>query len=222
MRSYGPAAADQTVFLELKKKYKGIVYKRRISVPEQTAADFLQRRLAPLPEDSQIGREISVLPVVLRESGSGRAPELRPQASLPPTIPACASPSTGHPLAHRGLSLTPSPAASRFSARSSPSWRSRPAARCRCGWTELLDAQGIRQTSFSKYGTAYESMLQNDFRRKEVFSVLNSIFSSPLYRASGTHHPDRSFLISIAAALVLGAILTFVYTYKDIIPRASP
>ena len=30
LRSYGTASKDEKVFLELKKKYKGIVYKRRI------------------------------------------------------------------------------------------------------------------------------------------------------------------------------------------------
>ena len=32
LRSYGTASKDEKVFLELKKKYKGIVYKRRISL----------------------------------------------------------------------------------------------------------------------------------------------------------------------------------------------
>ncbi|MBQ1313154.1 MAG: VTC domain-containing protein, partial [Clostridia bacterium] len=35
LRSYGPAGPDDNTFLELKKKYKGIVYKRRICLPEQ-------------------------------------------------------------------------------------------------------------------------------------------------------------------------------------------
>ena len=32
MRSYGTAAADSTVFLELKKKFGGVVYKRRAAM----------------------------------------------------------------------------------------------------------------------------------------------------------------------------------------------
>lgn len=57
LRSYGRARSEQTCFLELKKKYKGVVYKRRIALPEQEAEDFMAGR-APLARDSQIGREI--------------------------------------------------------------------------------------------------------------------------------------------------------------------
>ena len=35
IRCYGPAHPDSPVFVELKKKYKKVVYKRRLSLPEQ-------------------------------------------------------------------------------------------------------------------------------------------------------------------------------------------
>lgn len=56
IRSYGPAGKDSTVFLELKKKYDSIVYKRRVgmSLPDAMACTAGP---APLP-DTQIGREI--------------------------------------------------------------------------------------------------------------------------------------------------------------------
>ena len=57
MRSYGPASPETLVFLELKKKYRGVVYKRRISLPEWEASAYMAG-LIPLTEDSQIGREI--------------------------------------------------------------------------------------------------------------------------------------------------------------------
>jgi hypothetical protein len=57
MRSYGRVRETDTVFLELKKKYRGVVYKRRISLPEGAAVRFMAGR-APLPEPSQIGREL--------------------------------------------------------------------------------------------------------------------------------------------------------------------
>ena len=56
MRSYGRVSPGGTVFLELKKKYKGVVYKRRIELSEDEAAACMAG-CAPLP-DSQIGREI--------------------------------------------------------------------------------------------------------------------------------------------------------------------
>ena len=58
MRSYGPAYEDDPVFLELKKKYKGVVYKRRISLPLSEAEAFMRREI-PMPQNSQIGREIA-------------------------------------------------------------------------------------------------------------------------------------------------------------------
>lgn len=41
IRSYGRAVPDGTVFVELKKKYKHIVYKRRISLTEHEAAEWI-------------------------------------------------------------------------------------------------------------------------------------------------------------------------------------
>ena len=46
LRSYGRAGADSTVFLELKKKYKSVVYKRRISMSEAKAMDLTAREAA--------------------------------------------------------------------------------------------------------------------------------------------------------------------------------
>ncbi|MGN0981976.1 MAG: polyphosphate polymerase domain-containing protein [Candidatus Limivicinus sp.] len=57
LRSYGPAAAEDTAFVELKKKYKDVVYKRRIALPQARATACLAGE-QPLP-DSQIGREIA-------------------------------------------------------------------------------------------------------------------------------------------------------------------
>ena len=41
LRSYGVPDDDSEVFIELKKKYKSVVYKRRLEVPEQEAMDYL-------------------------------------------------------------------------------------------------------------------------------------------------------------------------------------
>ena len=46
IRSYGPAAPDQEIFLELKKKFDGIVYKRRISLPLAEAEAFLAGKMS--------------------------------------------------------------------------------------------------------------------------------------------------------------------------------
>lgn len=57
VRSYGMAAHNSEVFVELKKKYQSIVYKRRVNVTEGAATAYLNRGKA-LPFQSQITEEI--------------------------------------------------------------------------------------------------------------------------------------------------------------------
>lgn len=57
IRSYGPANNDSRVFVELKKKYDGIVYKRRLDLPCDTAFKWVSG-LTPCPIDTQISKEI--------------------------------------------------------------------------------------------------------------------------------------------------------------------
>ncbi len=57
LRSYGTPSADDPVFLELKKKYKGVVYKRRITLPLKEAEAYLNQGIAPT-EAGQIFQEI--------------------------------------------------------------------------------------------------------------------------------------------------------------------
>ncbi len=56
IRSYEAPRADTKVFFELKKKYKGIVYKRRESMTFGAAETYLSNGIRPV--DSQIMREI--------------------------------------------------------------------------------------------------------------------------------------------------------------------
>lgn len=58
VRSYGVPAPDGKVFAELKKKYDGVVYKRRITVPVDEAQPLLAGE-KPLEAYGQIGKEIS-------------------------------------------------------------------------------------------------------------------------------------------------------------------
>lgn len=57
MRSYGRADANKNVFVELKKKYKRVVYKRRISLPEKDAVEWLSGKKS-CTKKSQISEEI--------------------------------------------------------------------------------------------------------------------------------------------------------------------
>lgn len=58
VRGYGVPADGDGVFAEIKKKYAGVVYKRRITLSPADAAAFLRtgKSAAPL---GQIGREIA-------------------------------------------------------------------------------------------------------------------------------------------------------------------
>lgn len=57
LRAYGVPRGEDMVFLELKKKWKGIVYKRRIALPLPQAEAYLQDGVPPA-ETGQIFREI--------------------------------------------------------------------------------------------------------------------------------------------------------------------
>ena len=56
LRSYGTPCPESKVFLELKKKYKGVVYKRRIAMTLKDAEIYINKGMKPA--DSQIMSEI--------------------------------------------------------------------------------------------------------------------------------------------------------------------
>ncbi len=57
LRSYGTPDADGTVFAEIKKKYDGVVYKRRVDASPAEIRSFLAGQ-TDLPKNPQIQREI--------------------------------------------------------------------------------------------------------------------------------------------------------------------
>ena len=57
IRSYKPVRTTDPVFVEIKKKYKSVVYKRRLQLPEEAVMESFQTG-KPLPVHSQIGDEI--------------------------------------------------------------------------------------------------------------------------------------------------------------------
>ena len=156
MRSYGRVGPGDPVFLELKKKYKGVVYKRRIELEQHRAAAFMAGR-APLPEDSQIGREIEYFlrfygelePAVYlcydrsayfsREDPNLRATFDRDIRFRREDMSLLSRPG-GQQLLLPGQSLLEVKAAGAL-----PLWLA-----------ETLDRARIRQVSFSKYGEAYQ------------------------------------------------------------------
>ncbi|MCH5267070.1 MAG: polyphosphate polymerase domain-containing protein [Lachnospiraceae bacterium] len=56
LRSYSQVSSDDSVFVELKKKYRSVVYKRRLILPEREAMDWLNGGICPV--QGQIASEI--------------------------------------------------------------------------------------------------------------------------------------------------------------------
>lgn len=65
IRSYGNATHETKIFLEIKKKNRGVVYKRRITIPFGEAADYVHKGIKPTSLDGfsahQIFEEIDYL-----------------------------------------------------------------------------------------------------------------------------------------------------------------
>lgn len=154
LRSYGIARDDTQVFIELKKKYDSVVYKRRIGMTKAEADNYLSGKIKAA--DCQISREIdyflnlygdlqpSVLLSYEREAFYGKDNhEFRVtfdnnilwrdyNLSLDARI-------YGSPVLEQGKVLMEVKTADAM-----PLW-----------FAELLNQNQIFQTSFSKYGTAY-------------------------------------------------------------------
>lgn len=161
VRSYGRATEDSEVFVELKKKYKSVVYKRRINATEQNAMDYLCKGV-PLPKQSQITEEIDyacelyrdLQPAVYlsyeREAFYGKEDrELRITFDenilwRNEDISLC-SEVYGEPILKPGYVLMEIKIAEAM-----PLWL-----------VKLLSDNHIYKTSFSKYGCAYQEMLRN-------------------------------------------------------------
>lgn len=165
MRCYGRACRDTGVFVELKKKYKGIVYKRREQMPIREAEVFLKAGLALRPL-SQIQQEIDwfrtfhqVVPMafVAYEREAYADPE---QGSLRITFDtsircrdtelSLEAPLQGEPLLENGQTLMEVKAAGAL-----PLWLAR----------ELAHL-AIFPVSFSKYGRYYQQALSTRIQRQ--------------------------------------------------------
>ena len=161
LRSYRQVAAEGDVYVELKKKYDGVVYKRRLVMPQKQAIDCIVAGVA-LPADSQISREIDYFvqyyqglrPKVFlsyeREAyyaldGSDFRVTFDENILYRQEMISLSEGIYGSPLLAEGLTLmeikTPG---------AIPLWM-----------TKCLTEAGIYKTSFSKYGAAYIDMFKS-------------------------------------------------------------
>lgn len=169
IRSYGRAGGEEKVFVELKKKYRSVVYKRRISMPQEQALGCVAG--TELWPDNQIGTELAyaadfyktLRPAVFlsyeRDSFRGvededfrvtfdREIRYRQEALT------LDSDTWGIPLLAPGQVLMELKVAGGL-----PLWMA-----------HVLSEQGIFKTSFSKYGTAYEDILLRGQRGERKYA----------------------------------------------------
>lgn len=159
IRSYGRADPNSTVFVELKKKYKHVVYKRRISLPEAEAMEWIARR-HHCHKDTQISEEIDYFldyyktlhPTVFlsyeREAfyakdGSDFRVTFDDNILCRQEDLSLESEVYGTPILPEGKVLMEIKCSGGI-----PIWM-----------TKTLSEEHIYKTSFSKYGTAYQTMI---------------------------------------------------------------
>ncbi len=159
IRSYGKASPDSTVFVELKKKYRHVVYKRRISLPEEEAMDWVQG-VQHCRKDTQISGEIDYF--------------IRYYEGLHPTVFLSYEREAFYAKDHSDFRVTfddnilcrqeaLSLESDVYGTPILPEGKVLMELKCSGGiplWmTHVLSEEHIYKTSFSKYGTAYQTMI---------------------------------------------------------------
>lgn len=159
VRSYGTAREGGRVFVELKKKYDHVVYKRRLTLPEPDAMAWLAGDKSAAP-DSQIGREINYFCTFYRD--------LRPQVFLSYEREAYFERGGGdfrvtfdeNILTRRtALSLKTSPWGTPLLPHGTVLMELKTPGGIPLWMTRFLTENHIYKTSFSKYGTAYQNVI---------------------------------------------------------------
>ena len=170
VRSYHTAKPEDEVFIELKKKFNSVVYKRRTGICQKQAADYLAGKI-PAPNPCQITNEIdyfrqfyeTLAPKVFlsyeREAFFGkddsefrvtfdenilwRTTDLSLEAGV-----------YGENILKPGQTLMEIKTSGGI-----PLWM-----------VDVLTAQNLQKTSFSKYGNAYITMFEREKEEEEAYA----------------------------------------------------
>lgn len=170
VRSYGKTEPGSPVFVELKKKYNGIVYKRRVSIPERDAVAWLAGG-AYAHKQNQISREIDWFLQYYQT--------LRPVAYLSYERRAYFSRDGGdfritldeNILCRRqALSLCEESCGQLVLPRDKVLMEVKTPGSIPLWLTEFLSREKIYKTSFSKYGTAYQTMILPNFKGECIYA----------------------------------------------------
>lgn len=159
LRSYARVNPDDPVFVELKKKYQSVVYKRRLALSEQQAMDWLCGG-GEKPPSSQISREIDyfaqyyeTLRPTLFLSYEREAYYSRDGSDFRVTF-------DDNLLCRQDrLSLNEEPDGISLLEEGKVLMEIKTSGGIPLWLTSELSAQQIYKTSFSKYGTAYQTLI---------------------------------------------------------------
>lgn len=169
VRSYKTVDMDDTVFVELKKKYKSVVYKRRISLSEGEARAWLNRDISA-PVKTQITDEIDYF---LNYYGT-----LAPKVFLSYDREAFYSNTDeefritfDENILYRTdfLSLSREPFGEIILGEGYSLMEIKTAGGIPLWLTEVLSKNNIFKTSFSKYGNAYTDILRRSETKETLF-----------------------------------------------------
>ncbi len=170
LRSYQTATKDSTVFVELKKKFKKVVYKRRLALPEEEAMNWLIHRIPP-KEQSQIFKEIDY---ALNLYGT-----LQPTVYLSYDREAFFGKQDGEfrvtfdeniRCRTHNLSLQAPPDGEYVLPPDKLIMEIKCAGGIPLWMVQALSQEKLYKNSFSKYGTAYKSMIFPKLNQKETVS----------------------------------------------------
>lgn len=165
VRSYGTVGPNDTVFVELKKKYNDVVYKRRINLPEREAMYYLGSDLkGGLP--GQIGNEIDYFRFFYKElepkvflSYDREAFYAKDDDSFRVTF------DENIRWRQTDLSLTKAPYGQAILQPGQSLMEVKTSGAIPLWMVRVLSDNGICKTSFSKYGRAYETIFESARQR---------------------------------------------------------
>ncbi|MBR0379752.1 MAG: polyphosphate polymerase domain-containing protein [Mogibacterium sp.] len=156
VRSYSKADADSTVFVELKRKYDHVVYKRRVGVTEREAVDWICRGKSVGMHEDQRSREIDYflslydgIRPVLYLSYDREAYRMRDGSDFRVTF------DTNILCREDDLSLESDPYGTSIIEDGMFLMELKCSGGIPVWMTRILSKERIYKTSFSKYGTAY-------------------------------------------------------------------
>lgn len=170
LRTYGIPEDDSNAFIEIKKKYKGVVYKRRITMSYMDSLDYLIRDKKP-PKESQISKEIDYFKQYYKGLKPAMAisydriamagiedPDLRITFD------------TNIRWRTEDLSLKRGNVGKDILLPGQHLMELKIAGAMTCEIARILDELNIRQTSFSKYGRGYEAYMYGNLMRRQSSS----------------------------------------------------